>query len=506
MVKRWHSLSMRGKLRRINKAIIDPTFFAKDPYMLNTKLFPVQKKIMGEFYYNHRFNSVDELVVVAGRRGGKTVITSVIEAYELFKLLILKEPWRHYELLPDSWIYLVNLATEEKQAKRTIFSVVEGVIDNSPFFQDFNQDSFAMHRAFPEQKVDCLAIPSSAASQVGTTVKAVFYDEIARLAEKRGDDNAWFVYDSLRGSTKSFGLKGIKVSISSPVHSSDIIMTLYDEAEKNPHILAYMYKSWEMNPRLTIDDFASDFARDPRTAMRDYGCDPSRSEYLFFDNPAVLRVNPNRPNLLECLKEGTLSPSDIKKDYTYVMAGDPAYRINAFGIAFGHAVDEIDWTQQFEDDRVLALLQDFPFDGIVIDGLWRFEPSEEPIRPAVVIDFLLDMVKTWDIGHAGFDTWQFPTVHERLQEEGVEIYTEQVKKDSFDAVKDLLSVGRLDICNYDFVLTEMKKLILNKSETKVIKPRNASKDVTDAMVHVVKILMEVDFSRPNPFDYYGQVI
>lgn len=507
---------MRGKIRRINKAKIDPVFFLKDPYLLNTKPFPVQAKIFGEFYYYHHTMGIDELAVVGGRRGGKTVLASDFGCKELFDLIIMQEPWKHYGFLPDEMIYIVNLATEEKQAKRTIFAKMEASMDNSPFFESLNYDAFAMRRVFPEQHVECLAIPSSAASQVGTTVKCVLFDEIARLAEKRGDDYAWFVYDSLRGSTKTFGRKGIKISISSPVHTSDIIMTLYDESfkpndpetkhPKNPNILGYMYKSWEMNPRLDIKDFASDFARDPRAAMRDYGCDPSRSEYLYFDNPAVLRVNPSRPNLLEYLKDGTLSPSDIKHDYSYVAAGDPAFRINAFGIALGHSVDKIDWTKEIEDDRLLHLLQEYPFDGIVIDGLWRFNPSEEPIKPDEVLNFFLDIVKHWKVSHIGFDIWQFPTIQEALMNEGVEVYTEALKKPDFDNMRDLLSLGRLDICNYPFILEELRKLILNKTETKVICPRNSSKDVTDALVHVIKLLMEVDFSRPNPFDHYSKVV
>jgi hypothetical protein len=60
-------------------------------------------------------------------------------------------------------------------------------------------------------------------------------------------------------------MKGIKVSISSPVHSSDLIMTLYDEAYKpqqpkkryiNPYSIGFLHKTWEMNPHLTFEDFA----------------------------------------------------------------------------------------------------------------------------------------------------------------------------------------------------------------------------------------------------------
>jgi len=506
---------MRGKIRRINKALLEPVFFLEDPYLLNMPPFPVQRKIFSEFYYYHNRGMVDELAVVGGRRGGKTVLSSGFGTYELFKLTIVKDPWKQYGLLPDETIYVINLATEEKQAKRTIFDKMTKRMDNSPYFQSLNYDPFTMYWDFPDQHVQCMAVPSSAASQVGTTVKCVLFDEIARLAEKRGDDYAWFVYDSLRGSTKTFGLKGIKISVSSPVHSSDTIMTLYgesfkpnkpEEKPKNPHIVGYMYKSWEMNPRLDIKDFSSDFARDPRAAMRDYGCDPSRSEYLYFDNPAVLRVNETRPNLLDYLADGVLSPSDIKTGYNYVAAGDPAFRINAFGVALGHSVDKIDWAKDYEDTRLLYLLQEYPFDGIVIDGLHRFNPSEEPIKPDKVMDFFLDIAKYWKVGHVGFDIWQFPTIQEALMNEGVEVYTEALKKPDFDNVRDLLSIGRLDICNYPFVLEELRKLILNKTETKVICPRNSSKDVTDAMVHVVKLLMEVDFSRPNPFDYYVKVV
>jgi hypothetical protein len=237
---------------------------------------------------------------------------------------------------------------------------------------------------------------------------------------------------------------------------------------------------------------------------RDFGCDPRRSEYLFFDNPVILKVNTRRDNLLEMMVDGTLSPSDINRDYHYVAAGDPAYRINAFGIALAHGVSEIDWidNELITEAGIRQFLEDFPFSGVVVDGLWRFEPSENPIKPDKVLDFFLDMVEHWEVGHVGFDIWQYPSIHQALNEYGVEVYTEQLKKEDFDNMKDLLALGRLDICNYPYVLDEMSKLLLNNTETKVIKPKNASKDVTDALVHTVKLLIEVDWSEPNLMQYF----
>lgn len=514
MVKNWDSLQTRQKIRRVNRAKIDPLFFAKDPYFLGLELFPVQKMVFSTFYEMHRKGLIDELVHVAGMRGGKTSEASIFGSYELFDLLSMGKPWKYYDLFPDSWIYITNLATEEKQAKRTIYAHMEARMNNSPYFEAQNFDAFTMRRVFPDSNVEVHAIPSSAASQVGSTIKCVLFDEVARLNEKRGDDYAWFVYHSLRNGTKTFGMKGIKISISSPVHSADLIMSLYHEAYKpqfpdephiNPYSLGFMHKTWEMNPRLTRADFNPEFARDPRAAARDFGCDPRRSEHNYFDNPDILVISPGVPNLLEYLAEGTLSPSDVDDQYTYMAAGDPAYRINAFGIAVGHSIHIID-TPDISDMNVgmdVNLIKDkYPFEGIVIDGLWRFEPSEKPIDPDEICDFFLDMVKYFQINNIGFDTWQYPTIHRKLEEEGVIIHTEQVKKIDWDNMKDLLALKRLVFCNYPHILDELRHLILNQTETKVIKPRNASKDVADAMTHTTKLLIELTTGQPNPWDYY----
>lgn len=517
-MKNWDSLGTRQKIRKVNRAKIDPLFFAKDPYFLGVDLYPVQKYVVKSFYDLHRQGKIDELIHVAGMRGGKTTEASIFGSYELFDLLSMGTPWKNYNLLPDSWIYITNLATEEKQAKRTIYAHMTARMDNAPYFEAQNYNAYTMRRIFPDAFVEVHAIPSSAASQVGSTIKCVLFDEVARLNEKRGDDYAWFVYHSLRNGTKTFGMKGIKISISSPVHSADLIMSLYHEAYKpqfpdaphiNPYSIGFMHKTWEMNPYLTRADFNPEFARDPRAAMRDFGCDPRRSEHLYFDDPDILKIKPGLPNLLEYLADGTLSPSDVDDNFTYMAAGDPAYRINAFGIAIGHSVGIMEEEDLASGNFGLDsdyMKDKYPFEGVIIDGLWRFEPSEKPIDPDAICDFFLDMVKYFEINNIGFDTWQYPTIHQKLEQEGVVIHTEQVKKIDWDNMKDLLAMQRLQLCNYPHILEELKHLILNQTETKVIKPRNASKDVADALTHTVKLLIELNTGQPNPWDYYVRTV
>lgn len=75
----------------------------------------------------------------------------------------------------------------------------------------------------------------------------------------------------------------IAVSISSPWEISDPQMQLQNAAERQGSTYAMMRPTWEANPDITFEDLADEFALDPTSAWRDYGCRPPYSAKSFIN-------------------------------------------------------------------------------------------------------------------------------------------------------------------------------------------------------------------------------
>jgi len=132
MMKDWNSLSRQEQLLLRLKAERDILFFCENKYFLGLNLWDLptidgnesvkndfhpisQKQILSDFYsvkddrrqYNH-------LIGISGMRASKTTIAAIIGVREVFGLLQYPDPAEHFELIPGSDIYIVNVATDEK--------------------------------------------------------------------------------------------------------------------------------------------------------------------------------------------------------------------------------------------------------------------------------------------------------------------------------------------------------------------------------------------------------
>lgn len=73
-----------------------------------------------------------ELILVLGRRSGKSFLCALISSYEAYKLICLKDPQRFYGITQDIWI--VNTAKTGEQAKTIIFKEITKFIHKCPVF------------------------------------------------------------------------------------------------------------------------------------------------------------------------------------------------------------------------------------------------------------------------------------------------------------------------------------------------------------------------------------
>ena len=445
------------------RAYDDPVWFAEK--ILGISLYPKQKEVLTRFYRGN----FRELVLIAGMRSGKSFLASVIATYEAFRLLVLKSPQQRYGLSPTSPIHIIVVAASEEQARDALFSHIAGFVERTDFFQQHRPKLLKQEIVFQKKRVKIFCGSSSSATMVGRTAKAVIFDELARFEQTEGKRGAWMVYTSLKNATMTLP-DGIRVIISSPLRSNDILMQLYEKGRHLPDVLALKYPTWEFNPNLPFEKLRSELERDPVAFWRDFGCEPSETLYPYFSRLDLIRFDDSRPNVLELIANGI--PVSVPQG-EYVLAGDPALKYDAFGWALAH------WEG----------------DVLVYDGVLQLKPPRGgELDPFAIRDFVDRVIRQVPVFDAVFDIHMYPELQRWLQLRGIRVRTHIVRKPDYDAFKEAAYQHRVILPHYEPLVREMRALqVVN--ETKVDHPRGGSKDVIDAVVNAYWLANQIRRTR-----------
>ena len=286
---------MRGKQ--------DPVWWIET--VLGQKLFPAQAEIVKEFYrnrYDPIFEQYKRLILVAGMRSGKTALASMMGCYEYWDVLTMPNPAKHYNLLNNQKLFIMIVATSEKQASDGVFSNIQSMMESSEWFSTWSDtvirgDSVESMR----QKIKLQIMSSWANTGVGRTAKAVIFDELANFENTTGKRGAQEVWTRLRKATDTLGNDGHVIAISSPLHPTDIMMQLYYDSQYEPNTLAYLKPTWEMNPYFTEAALREEHKNNLGSFFRDYACQPAAAGGLVF--PEGAHLNKLKPNLMHQVAE-----------------------------------------------------------------------------------------------------------------------------------------------------------------------------------------------------------
>jgi len=465
---------------------IDAVSFCEEPAYLNFRLNPMQKLILKAFYSLELTDEelailedlakrgkttwkpggkYRELVVVAGMKGGKTTLASVIACYEEFSLYRLGDPLKAYGFPEGEQIYIINVATSGEQAEDTIYAKTVARIRNSPFYDLRPYEEVGKTVKFKDNGVRIRCGHSNSASIVGKIAKLVLYDELARFKDKGGKNSAEEVYTGLSRSVEPFEEDGKIVSISSPIWDKDKIMQLYRLSGEIPNMLGFMLATWEMNQRLPKVRFQWEFKKNPEAAQRDFGADPSKPKEAYYRIPVRVET------MYEKCK-GYASPIDSmgrlrddfkpNPEFDYYLHGDPAARNDAFGLSLAHRLGS----------------------RVIIDLAHAFEAVTGEIDVNEIKNIILELIKRgFKIKKATFDTWGVVVVWQALKAKNIEPENLYVLKEQHDELKMAIYDDYLKGHFPGKLKDEIKALILLKG-MKVDHPSGGSKDMVDAVAAV----------------------
>lgn len=112
---------------------------------------------MMHLYNEGRLNRVFDgtaypnMILAIGRRAGKTVMTSCILAYEMYRLLNKYSPQEYYGIMPEDVIYMTSVSTSRETATE-LFNKVTGNLERCEFFRKFRTEPTKQWMHFRSQR------------------------------------------------------------------------------------------------------------------------------------------------------------------------------------------------------------------------------------------------------------------------------------------------------------------------------------------------------------------
>jgi hypothetical protein len=287
-----------------------------------------------------------ELHLVLGRRGSKTIMASIISAYEVYKLLVIGggDPHKYYGLPYDDEIAVINVALSQEQAGR-LFGQVSSRLRNSPFFKGrIAKETTKEIRLYTDSDLKkksagaILSVPGSILilcghsnpdSLCGYNTILILFDELA-FYDETGKVTGRYFYNRLKPSLTHFLQygDGRLVEISSPNSMNGIFFDIFQFAKEYNDIISYQLPTWITNPGVTYDH--PDLKRDRESNIEmfsiEYGAQWSKSGLYgnYFDAALIDRC------VAAGIAKGIGPHTKPQRGFNYYLHLDPAKNGNRY--------------------------------------------------------------------------------------------------------------------------------------------------------------------------------
>ena len=395
----------------------------------------------------------------------------------------------------DKPIVVVNMGTTATQAKNVIFAGIRRLMENSPFFQEYQPEILQTEIRFPRKNIALYCGNSQETMPIGMNVICGVLDEAAWYLDNEDKSIAENIYNTMKNRIVSrFGEKGFIFVISAPRYVDDFITRLYEKSKGKGYIYATSFKTWEVKDRSLMKqeefefnagneiwkvpmDFKNIADANPEKFMRDFGAKPSMVLEAFDRDADIVERNCNlsRESPIDELGrfKDWFKATDSEPRYIHI---DLGYKKDACGLAMGRfdGYDEVDGERRPK---------------VYIDLMLQIKPSETAKGEVVFEDvrrIVYDLKRRgFNISLVTFDGFQSVDSIQILKTHSINAEVLSVDRDTkaYETLKELLHTQRIDFYRYEPFMKEYKRLELVKGK-KVDHPLGGSKDVADAVAGV----------------------
>ncbi len=239
--------------------------------------------------------SFKELVLVLGRRSGKSLLTATIALYEAYRLIEMGDPHAKKKLLSGEPITILNVAVAEDQAKESVFEKIKTLALDSAYFKtkinpkkmgvqsmrlftekdiERNKELIATGLPTTDGSIQILSGTSNSASQVGKTVAVVIMDEVAEMITKEDSKSSDFeLYNKLKPSISTFGNDGRVIAISNPLAQEGLLWKLYNDSFTMKNPLMFQLPTKICNPAISSEFLEEEKEKDSDVWAMQYGAE-----------------------------------------------------------------------------------------------------------------------------------------------------------------------------------------------------------------------------------------
>ena len=291
-----------------------------------------------ELLNNNELPNIDQAVFILGQRSGKSTLAAIMASYVLHRYLmypVLSSMTTSMQASTE--LVFIFCSLTYTKAFDVLWTPFKNIVNHAQWFNSYcklldqhkamnGKDLYVRSEAviaFGNKNIKCYPTGPTASRLRGNTAVMTLLDELGLFPlPKEGeviDENdtnrrasADEAYISLTNSlTTVEAAKNeliqnghndappcLMLSVSSPVSRRDKVMRLYAESKVNPFIFAAKMATWQVNPYLEITSgpIASAFKRSERTALRDFGAQPSEGSAPYFPEESVVSCFHGRPN------------------------------------------------------------------------------------------------------------------------------------------------------------------------------------------------------------------
>jgi len=374
------------------------------------------------------------LAGLAGQRGSKSILASMISTYGTHRQLKLSMPPVDYGLLPNQVLTATFVAPTFKQAFDNLWTPFSSLIELSSWFQNYHkmldhygqkngEELFKYMDTFLSYRHKNLMISASAAdgrtlrgyTRFGTTIDELGWFGINDKNIKLNADQVYTALDrslfTLKNAVTKRRKRGndilpapMSLNISSPSSWQDRICRLVKEAEGSKTIYSFTYATWEMNPEVSRDhpDLVQAEKDNRSTFLRDYAAQPPMSFSPFIDditkfkalfkygakNPVIVTRDKQQSRTGRMMTGAYISKKNWRNVTGRCLAIDAGSINNSFALAMGRVDPEADIP------IIEALIEVMPYD-------------QHPINFSDVFDEIIKpLIERYGVAMLAVDRWQ----------------------------------------------------------------------------------------------------
>ena len=407
----------------------------------------------------------EELVLVLGRRSGKSFLVSAMALYELYRLISMGHPQARYGLMEFDEVVILNVARNEEQAKKAIFSKIKQTVLASPFFAPYIGKDTELEMRFytehdreenvrrKEQNINPFAGSlvlrcgsSNASGLVGLTCWTIIMDEVAAMAGDNPESGVdYALYDDLKPSLATFGKDGKMMLLSNPKGPLGLLYDLHENRQEDPTTLVMRLPTWLTNPNIDKEWLDGQKKKDPQEFQMQYGAEfGASSSDPMFNSEDIDRMFSS----MSMVKRKEIAEGHFE----YFCHLDPARTSDYYALVIAHT-----------ENMYGQIGPDFqPLKRVVIDHIhfWNPRTKNQPVKESEVEDYVIDLHNRFKFKQVSIDQWNSQSSLIKLQSRRVPIverqFNKEYKEKIYTELSQLIRDDRIDI--YDLSGGEYRDL------------------------------------------------